>query len=318
VLIRGNIEAGDYAKFVSLLKQNHPFVNEVVLVSSGGRGDEALKIGRIIRRYLLDTSAPYRWKPLGAQSEVDGYGEQVVLSAVVLPAAKADRTTICEGPTCHCASACFLIWTAGASRNGSAIGVHRPTIQSTQFADLPPERASSLYRGLLADIANYLSDMEVPKKYIELMSSTASNDIKWLSSEEAASVPEIPSIAEWVAATCGAITSQDAQEGHELLNQLRPPSGKLPSDEEIAQINARLDANIARGEWIRNCEREKKARYRNAMAPPQVPEAVTPSQGPSNNTAQPPPCPPERLKLAQKYQHIGAEYQLRAMELCPL
>ena len=50
---------------------------------------------------------------------------------------------------------------------------------------MPSERASALYRALLADIAGYLSDMEVPQKYIELVSDTASTDIKWVSDEEA-------------------------------------------------------------------------------------------------------------------------------------
>jgi hypothetical protein len=136
-----------------------------------------------------------------------------------------------------------------------------------------------LYRALLADIAVYLSEMEVPQRYIELMSETASNDIKWLSSDEALSILETPSTAEWVAATCGAITSQDVQEYTELMGQLRAQL----SDKDLAQIESRLDANMAKAERISKCGREKKAQYRDAMAPPQVAEAVAPSQGPSNN-----------------------------------
>jgi hypothetical protein len=99
------------------------------------------------------------------------------------------------------------------------------------------------------------------------------------------------------------------------MGQLRPQL----SDKDLAQIEPRLDANMAKAERISKCGREKKARYRDAMAPPQVAEAVAPSQGPSNNILQPAPCPPERLKLARRYQNVGGvEYHLRAMELCPL
>lgn len=212
-MLRGNIEAGDYDKFVYFLSQNHPFIDTVILVSSGGLGDEAIKIGRLVRHYFLGTLAPSR-VTLGGQSKVDGYGK-------LLDVNSGYARTACEGPACHCASACFLIWAAGAFRDGSAIGVHRPTIQSTAFANLPPERASALYRGLLPQIANYLSDMEVPKKYIELMSATASNDIKWLTTDEALSMLEPPSIAEWVAATCGAISNQEFAEFEELNRRWR-------------------------------------------------------------------------------------------------
>jgi hypothetical protein len=72
LLIRGNIEAGDYQKFVYFLNRNHPFIDAVVLVSPGGVGEEALKIGHTIRQYFLNTFAPARWIPVGAPAEVDG------------------------------------------------------------------------------------------------------------------------------------------------------------------------------------------------------------------------------------------------------
>jgi hypothetical protein len=52
------------------------------------------------------------------------------------------------------------------------------------------------------------------------MSDTASTDIKWLSDEEAQAIADTPSIAEWVAATCGALTKQEEQQGLELARRL--------------------------------------------------------------------------------------------------
>ena len=282
VLIRGNIEEGDYLKFVYILRQNHPFVGAVALVSSGGLVEEALKIGTIVRQYLLETWAP-------ATSQVDGYG------LLLHPYPPLSQGTICEGPACHCASACFLIYAAGASRHGGALGVHRPTIQSTSFANLQPERASTLYRGLLADIASYLSHMEVPQKYIELMSDTASTDIKWLSVEEAQAMSEPRSISEWLAASCGAVTAQETQQTEKLLNlkQQRESNGKMLSDQD----EALLWANLAKWERISECQEEKKARFRDAMALPEA-TAVVPQKAPE--AAGPPLCSPELLRLAKE------------------
>jgi hypothetical protein len=98
----------------------------------------------------------------------------------------------CDDSSCHCASACFLIWASGAVRSGSAVGLHRPSIKSTNFADLPPERASALYRELLSEMERFLAGMEVPRRYIEIMMDTSSNDIRWLSRDEASSLEDVP------------------------------------------------------------------------------------------------------------------------------
>jgi hypothetical protein len=77
----------------------------------------------------------------------------------------------------------------------------------------PPDRASILYRQLLLDIGKYLSEMEVPQRFIEFMMDTTSAEIRWLTNDEAESMEEVPSIAEWLAATCEAmIKSKTARE----------------------------------------------------------------------------------------------------------
>jgi hypothetical protein len=318
LLIRGNIEAGDYQRFVYFLSQNHPFIDAVVLASPGGLGEEALKIGRIIRRYFLNTFAPARWIPAGTGSYVDGYGMLFLpyLSGATLPEMLAGA--ICQGPACHCASACFLVWAAGDVRYGSAVGIHRPTIQSTTFANLPPERASKLYRGLLSDIAAYLLAMEVPQRYADMMSDTASSDIKWLSGDDALAIGRPPSIAEWVAATCGAYTDQDLQQHSDLerrgdkqaaTGQLLP-NGKLLSDKD----QALLDANLAKAERIHECGEEKKANFRDTMAPAQ---AASNEQRTVQNTS--PACEPSVLASAIGGARTGnTKLVLQAVRMCPM
>jgi hypothetical protein len=70
-----------------------------------------------------------------------------------------------------------------------------------------------LYRQLLLGIGKYLSEMEVPQRFIEFMMDTTSAEIRWLTNDEAESMEEVPSIAEWLAATCEAmIKSKTARE----------------------------------------------------------------------------------------------------------
>jgi hypothetical protein len=54
------------------------------------------------------------------------------------------------------------------------LGLHRPTIEATAFATLPPDRACVLHRQLLSDIGRYLAEMEIPRRFIEIMTNTSS------------------------------------------------------------------------------------------------------------------------------------------------
>jgi hypothetical protein len=165
-------------------------LDTVLLWSPGGSVEEAFKIGHLIRKGLLDTWAPFNTEMVNGWGHLSSY---------------SDSKTICRGIDCNCASACFLIWAAGVDRSGDALGLHRPTIESTQFASLPPDRASVLYRELLADIGKYLTDMEVPPRFIEAMTGTSSADMWWLSAADASSMEDVPSINEWLVAACGVV-----------------------------------------------------------------------------------------------------------------
>src|SRR5260370_42197985 len=150
------------------IRANHPFVRHFNLVSPGGNVDEALKIGRLFRKYLIATVAPSN--------------ERVEAGNVVqddVPSLSVGSRDLCRGQECTCASACALIWMGGVSRSG-AVGLHRPRIDDPMFSGLPPADASTAYRQVLARIAAYLDDMEVPKSIIESMVATSSSDIRWV------------------------------------------------------------------------------------------------------------------------------------------
>lgn len=202
-LIKGPITSGDSAKFAQLLRKSHPFLDSVLLWSSGGSVEEAIKIGRLIRKGLLETAAPLNVGELNR----DRQGRGVLFYG---------NDKVCMGYDCHCASACFLVWASGVERDGTFLGLHRPTTSSTSFATLPPDRAATLYRQLLSDIGKYLNEMEVPPRFIEAMTDTSSRDMRWLTFDEAVSMRKVPSIAEWISTTCGMMTKEQ-NDTHAML-----------------------------------------------------------------------------------------------------
>lgn len=188
VLIKGEITVGDSKKFADFIQLHQPFVERVLLWSPGGSVSEAMSIGRLVRKVMLETKAPREtYLPPSGNGTLEGF---------------AGHLKICRGQACHCASACFLIWAAGIKRSGNAIGLYRPSIHSAEFADVSPDRSAGLYRLLLKDIDGYLTAMEVPRRFIEPMTDTLSTGIRWLDFGEGKSMEDVPSISEWLNAAC--------------------------------------------------------------------------------------------------------------------
>jgi hypothetical protein len=246
VLIKGTIIAGDSVKFAQIVKQSHPFLNRILLWSSGGSVEEAMKIGRLVRKGLIDTKAPYHLNEWPA-----GYGR-------LFP--DTTRPDVCANNTdCHCASACFLIWVGGVDREGDLLGLHRPSARSTTFASMPPDRAAVYYRELLAEVAKYLTDMEVAPRFTEIMTDTSSRDIRWLTFDEAYGMSKAPSIAEWLASTCGALSKSElykmASSGLKVAIQKK---GTLQERQLLDQLQKRSYE-------IQSCEIDKIEQARQAI-----------------------------------------------------
>jgi len=221
-LVKGEIVSGDSERFASLWRANHPFLHRVTLWSPGGSAEEAMKICRLVRKAMLLTRAPDGSPDYGINSLFSDGLEQ-----------------ICKGPECYCASACFLIWSAGIERDGWSIGLHRPSIESTSFGNLPALQASRMYRSLLGDINSYLAEMEIPQSLIDEMTSTSSAGIRWLKLEEFESLEEAPSIAEWITASCGGTLKSNLK--WRLFNEHRADDDKV-FDCQQQKINKSRDA----------------------------------------------------------------------------
>jgi hypothetical protein len=135
IFLRGRIEKGDYERFLSFYRPLHRTVRKLYLQSPGGDPEEAMKLGRLLRKYLVVVEAPN-----------GGGGEDGATQMLFSP-----TLDLCEGPACICASACALVWLSSVERWGS-VGLHRPRITDPQFVTLPLGEARTAYnKGSAAD-----------------------------------------------------------------------------------------------------------------------------------------------------------------------
>ena len=157
ITIEGAIAPGDYQKLVALAlssKGSHT----VWLASPGGNLSEALRMGRFIRSLGFAVSVPFsKDEPLVALKN------------------RANNT---------CSSSCFLLYAAGVSRQGTVLGLHRPSLPADEYFSLGLDGAVEAYRVICDAVTAYLEEMSVPSKYTSLMLSTANSDMVWLSSED--------------------------------------------------------------------------------------------------------------------------------------
>jgi len=238
-LIFGQIEQGDYEKVRAFYRQNHPFLGAFTLASPGGNVLEALKIGRLFRKYLIIAFAPVR------VTSADGRERFVVVGEPE-----------CDSGKCICASACALIWFGAVDHWGSA-GLHRPHTDDPSFKALDPPAAAEAYRQMLDSVRQYLDEMEVPRAMIEAMVATGSADIRWVTIASDLSRP--PSLAEWEDATCGTFSDKERT----LLAQLQ----KRRSDATKREQSLRDQLQNKQSQRLR-CQVELLSSRRDKLPPP--------------------------------------------------
>jgi hypothetical protein len=127
-LLRGPIVGGDYENVVRLFRDSHPLLRKFSLISPGGSVEEAIRIGRLFRKYAITATAPFRL--LNGSFEAFGPHAATLLCA--------------EGSECVCASACALIWFGAVDRWGT-VGLHRPHTDDPGFRAMTPSGASVVY-----------------------------------------------------------------------------------------------------------------------------------------------------------------------------
>jgi hypothetical protein len=258
-VILGPIENGDYEKVRAFYRLNHPFLETFDLASAGGNVVEAIKIGRLFRKYLISAHAPFRGSLPSGREYFYGLGHEKECGAL------ADK--------CTCASACALIWFGAVDRVGS-VGLHRPRTTDPYFRALDPSDGATTYRKALDGIQAYLDDMEVAKPVIELMTATGSADIKWVTAHKDG-LERPPSLAEWEDATCGSFSTDDdkllaalgAKGGDKLLAALGAALGEKGAG-LTHQEQSRYDQLQKKQNERRTCQMFLLSGHRDKLPPP--------------------------------------------------
>ncbi len=220
LVLEGKIEAGDYEKLRSAYrkKTNEFYIggdlaNEIYLASPGGDLAEAMKIGRLVRELKLHTVVPAGPYPLP--------GTYVKYSA-------ADRHQL-KNPQENfmCTSACFFIFAAGITRElgpgASKLGIHKPYLSDTDLRTLNGDQAITSANRVRSTVENYLKEMNVPTKYVELMFSVPKDKIAWL--ENVADLEgTIPELTDWLDAQCDKRTDVERAVWEKTKRLTRPSS----------------------------------------------------------------------------------------------
>lgn len=201
----GRIEAEDVERFHRLIveidsKGLSPIA--VTLRSPGGSVIPAIELGRRIRIFGLTTVAPTRVPQMRNSVMCSGpyfdhYGEKL-----------RGFVDLTNSKRCVCASACFLVWSGGKGRGGNVIGVHRPSYKDAEeFGALAPAEAEVKYNSMLDVVSQYLKEFDVPDFAIRKMLSTPSNEMTFLTAEEAKQMDNSFARDEHYRARCGDVHS---------------------------------------------------------------------------------------------------------------
>jgi hypothetical protein len=201
----GPVEAGDEELFkktiLSYLGRGR-IVGNVGIFSQGGNVDAAIKIGEQIRLLRARTDVP----SLRGTTRICQLDPKITDEGIVVDGALGrltyDTETGAGDPRCRCESACSLIWSGGVGRRGDVVGVHR--FRFADFGGLGNEEARELYQNVWNVLLAYHRRMEVPENIIEIVRSTASLSIRYLSKNELTQMDNMPIfLMELLLSRCG-------------------------------------------------------------------------------------------------------------------
>ena len=159
VTIEGRIAPGDFAKLASLVLDAKG-TSVVWLASPGGNLSEALRMGALIRQLALEVRAP------------------IDRSLPLVRLRHPENNT--------CASACFFLYVAGVRRQGSVLGIHKPSLPADEYFSLGLDGSVAAHRRIQEATADYLDHMGVPSRYASMMMAANSSEMIWLTPEDIA------------------------------------------------------------------------------------------------------------------------------------
>jgi len=195
LLVEGKFEKGDYERLREFLANKNNFDkihSGVFLASPGGYIGEAIKIGRLIRSLRLSTDGPS-----GPPAGPERIGSYTILPPDLV---KPSQNYLC-------ASACFLVYVAGINRKiawAGRLGIHRPAPMGPDGKFAKDAPVGLVWR-MHDDIRDYLAEMDVPGKYVDLMYSVPPASVRWITQNELDADLRgfVPEVRDWVTPICG-------------------------------------------------------------------------------------------------------------------
>jgi hypothetical protein len=197
LFLMGQIEPGDYERFVAAIRERGaaPFILDPR--SAGGNVAEAIKIGRLVRELGVYTQAPTAYMPNPEN-----------------PSCHFDEQEVGKKVPCICASACTLIWFGGVLRTGAEIYIHSIAYERNMFGAVSPAEAGRMYKQAMDEVKGYLAEMSIDAKYAKLMTETGSIELQKIRPQNDPALFSLdPAYREWLYAKCGNPTNAMARDG---------------------------------------------------------------------------------------------------------
>lgn len=181
----GTIVSGDADRLLAILSNGSGSPHGwfyLVLDSGGGDVVEALKVADVVRQALLETTTV----------------------RIDVPPEIALRSP--ERQFLRCASACFLVWSAGARRHHYSaeiekighvgLGLHRPSFSKDAYSTADIGQLARESQAVAEMVRQYLRREAIPEQLIEEMMRRSSREIMWLDDDEKSTL-SIPEMAPW-------------------------------------------------------------------------------------------------------------------------
>ena len=244
-ILEGVIKQGDAEKLATELAIAPHY--EIILASPGGDLVEAIKIGRLIRKYRVATFVPIDEPRMQIEFLLKQHG-------ITDPDHKYT-----------CASSCFFAFVGGIYRDGNGhsplvnLGFHRPFLSNEflQTHDITTVILEENKMNIL--IRSYLEEMNVKPKYYDEILSVGQDNIRPITALEFVQdfYGYITDLKDRVRAQCGAWSDADLKRQLEL--KLKDDKESKETLELIAlnkrrdtfeECSTRLRYNIAADAWV--------------------------------------------------------------------
>jgi hypothetical protein len=200
----GEIVPGDDEKFRALILpylRDGDLIWQVNIFSPGGNVGAAMRLGDQIRVLESRTVTAYKEAKIINNRKVATGRSSCMLQV------QMNKWTMIKpvvgASWCTCASACFLVWASGLTRDGGLVGIHRLFWLGKEFGNLPVPEARARYEEAQTQYTAYLRKLDVPQTIIDRLFATDSKSIYYLTWPEQELMQSTPYLEEMTNSRCG-------------------------------------------------------------------------------------------------------------------